>query len=254
MLTATGITGRSGAFPPHHFVSYSGEYLSKVLECTRGYLTYGLRGQQSQIRDPPKALRAGWTPTDLAQELDKSRNTVYNHLESLYDQGVLTKTQVAAKTRPKTEYSIEDGFMQYIAVLPGHYTEKSLELTPEKQTVLRTWSVPQEEFQPYIESYWRSVKNEIDYRGEIKAVAVYGSVARGQPDEDSDIDFLLITDEESEDLISDRFGSIRVEAEDSSKNLHNSDLLAGRVQKQPCSRQRLPQKHSKGTSQHLRPR
>jgi DNA-binding transcriptional ArsR family regulator len=136
MLTATGITGRSGAFPPHHFVSYSGEYLSKVLECTRGYLTYGLRGQQSQIRDPPKALRAGWTPTDLAQELDKSRNTVYNHLESLYDQGVLTKTQVAAKTRPKTEYSIEDGFMQYIAVLPGHYKEKSLELTPEKQTVL----------------------------------------------------------------------------------------------------------------------
>ena len=165
-----------------------------------------------------KLSEQAWTPTDLAEELDKSRNTVYNHLEDLYDQKVLTKKQVAAKTRPKTEYSIDDGFMQYIAVLPDQYTEKSIKLTPEKQKVLRIWSIPQKEFQPYIESYWWNFKNQVDYRGDIKAVAVYGSVARGEADKDSDIDLLIITeDKETENLISRDLSSIRVEAQDGSK-------------------------------------
>ncbi len=167
-----------------------------------------------------KLAEQAWTPTDLAEELDKSRNTVYNHLEDLHSQGVLTKKQVAAKTRPKTEYSIGDGFMQYLAVLPGQYTEKSLKLTPEKQAVLRVWSVPQEEFQPYIESYWWSIKNsaDVNYRKEIKAVAVYGSVGREEADKDSDIDFLVITeDNETEDIVSKNFGSIRIKAQGGSK-------------------------------------
>jgi len=165
-----------------------------------------------------KLSEQAWTPTDLAEELNKSRNTVYNHLEDLYDQKVLTKEQVAAKTRPKTEYSINDGFMQYIAVLPGQYTEKSIKLTPRKQTVLRIWSVPQKEFQPYIESYWWNFKNQVDYRGDIKAVAVYGSVARGEADKDSDIDFLTVTeDKEIENLISRDLSSVRIEAQDGSK-------------------------------------
>lgn len=167
-----------------------------------------------------KLTEQAWTPTDLAEELDKSRNTVYNHLEDLAEQGILAKTQVAAKTRPKTEYSIGDGFMQYIAVLPGQYTEKNHKLTPEKQAVLRIWSVPQEEFHPYIEHYWWTLKNSahVNYRTEIKAVAVYGSVGRGEADNDSDIDFLVITDRtETEETVSKTLGSTRIEAQDGSR-------------------------------------
>jgi len=167
-----------------------------------------------------KLSEQAYAPTDLAEELDKSRNTVYNHLEDLYNQGILSKKQVAAKTRPKTRYSIDDGFIKYIAVLPGQYTQKNLKLTPERQPVLRIWSLPQEEFQPYIESYWWSIKNSVDinYREEIKAVAVYGSVARGEADKDSDIDFLVITeDEDTEDTISQNFGSTRIETSEGGK-------------------------------------
>jgi len=219
MLTAVSNTVQSReVFPPNHFVSYSCEYLSKILKCSREYLSMVFEVSTAKKEILQKLTEQAWTPTDLAEELDKSRNTVYNHLEDLHNQGVLSKKQVAAKTRPKTEYSIENGFMQYIAALPGQYTEKSIKLTPEKQTVLRIWSVPQEDFQPYIESYWWSFKNEVDYRGDIKAVAVYGSVGRGDADKDSDIDFLVITgDKETEELISRDFGSIRVEAEDGSK-------------------------------------
>jgi predicted nucleotidyltransferase/DNA-binding HxlR family transcriptional regulator len=167
-----------------------------------------------------KLSEQDWTPTDLAEELERSRNTIYNHLTDLHEQGVLTKKKVAAKTRPKTEYSIGDGFMQYVTVLPGKYTEKTVELTPRKQAVLRIWDIPQEEFQPFVESYWWGLKNnaDIDYREDLKAVAVYGSVARGQADDDSDIDFLVITDdEEAEEVVTDTLGSVRLKAEGSSK-------------------------------------
>lgn len=167
-----------------------------------------------------KLTERDWTPTDLAQELDKSRNTIYNHLDELYEQGILTKKQVAAKTRPKTEYSIEDGFIQYIAVLPGQYSEKSFPLTPEKQAVLRIWDIPQDEFQPFIEDYWWSIKQSADvsYQEDIKAIAIYGSVARGEADEESDIDFLIVTkDKETEEIVSEQYGSIRITAGNSTK-------------------------------------
>lgn len=165
-----------------------------------------------------KLTEGAWTPTDLAKELDKSRNTVYNHLEDLHERGVLTKRRVAAKTRPKTEYSIGRGFLQYIAVLPGQYSEKSLSLTPERQAVLRIWAIPQEEFQPFVENYWWQLKEELDSGSDITAVAVYGSVARGEADEDSDVDFLVVTDdEEAEKLVSRRFGSLRIEVNGSGK-------------------------------------
>lgn len=167
-----------------------------------------------------KLTEQSWTPTDLAEELDKSPNTIYNHLDDLYDRGVLAKQRMAAKTRPKTEYSIGDGFIQYIAVLPGQYSEKSFPLTPEKQAILRIWSVPQDEFHPFVADYWWRLKHGagVNYREDVTGVAIYGSVARGAADDDSDLDFLVLTrDTDTKELVSEQLGSLRIKADDGTK-------------------------------------
>lgn len=161
-----------------------------------------------------------WTPTDLAEELDKSTNTVYNHLEELHERGLLTRTQVPAKTRPKTQYSIGEGFLQYVAVLPGRYTQKSVELSPEKQAILHIWDIPQAEFHPFVQKYWWGITNseDLDYRVDVKAVAVFGSVARGDADADSDVDCLVIAaDDSTANDVTDVMGTLRVDANGKSK-------------------------------------
>lgn len=167
-----------------------------------------------------RLVEQDWTPTELSEQLDKSRNTVYNHLEDLHDQGLLTKEKVKAKTRPMTKYSLEQGFLQYVTVMPGQYEEKSMTLSRRKEALLRIWNIPQEEFHPYIEDYWGNIRNHVDlnYPEGIEALAVYGSVARGQADKDSDIDFLVITeDEELKETVEEMMGSLIIRTEQGSK-------------------------------------
>lgn len=141
-----------------------------------------------------KLADGDWTPTALADELEKSPSTIYNHLDDLHRRGVVTKRQVAAKTRPETEYSLGDGFLQYVSVLPEGVTERTVSMTPEKRATLQIWNLPQAEFHPFVEEYWWAIRtSELDYTSDIVAVGVYGSVARGTADEDSDIDFLVVT-------------------------------------------------------------
>lgn len=155
-----------------------------------------------------------WSPTDLAAELGKSPETLYNHLNELANQGVLTKAQVAAKTRPKTEYSIGNGFGEYIAVLPGQVIQRTLELDPTKEALFRIWAVPQQEFHPYLEELWWRLKDEEGLR----AAAVYGSVARGEAGTESDIDLLLLAeDDATEQAFTEEYGSLRLPVDDRSK-------------------------------------
>lgn len=155
-----------------------------------------------------------WSPTDLAEELEKSPETLYNHLNELADQGVLTKTSVAAKTRPKTEYSIGNGFVEYIAVLPGQVIQRTLELNPNKEALFRLWAIPQQEFHPYLEELWRRLNQEEGLR----AAAVYGSVARGEAGKESDIDLLLIVENEAaEQAFMEEYGSLRLTVDNRSQ-------------------------------------
>lgn len=135
-----------------------------------------------------------WTPTDLAGELGISRQAAYNHLDDLERRGILTTRKVAAKTRPKTEYSIGDGFFQYVAVLPGEFETDALDVTPNKLAMLRIWNVPQPEFHPVLERYWFELRTdeEMEFHETVAALGVYGSVAGGDADADSDVDLLVI--------------------------------------------------------------
>lgn len=167
-----------------------------------------------------KLVQQDWTPTDLAEELGKSTSTVYNHLDELAEQGILTKKQVSAKTRPKTRYSIGNGFLQYITVLPGQYQERTLKLDTHKVATIRIWNIPQENFHPFIQDYWWSIRNSTDVNLEkdITAIAVYGSVARGEADEDSDIDILVIAkDGTTEGILNDTFGTLRLQTPEGNK-------------------------------------
>lgn len=185
-----------------------------------------------------------WSPTDLAEELDKSPETIYNHLHDLEEQGILTKTQVPAKTRPKSEYSIGDGLIQYITVLPGQFQEGTLQVTDTKEVMFRIWAVPQEELHPFLEQYWWTLRTHaaLDPDAHLTALGVYGSVARGEADEDSDIDLLAVTtDEQAKSSMEEVLGSVVLDgsgrnrmgmtevytvAEYRNSVVHESDFLA----------------------------
>lgn len=161
-----------------------------------------------------KLVERDWTPTDLADELGHSTSAVYNHLEELADQGILTKETVPAKTRPKNQYSIGNGFIQYVTASPGQFREHTRRLDAHKEPIVKIWNIPQEEFHPYLENYWYELRQSADITLEtdIIAVAVYGSVARGDADEESDIDILLITeDENTEHIVENTLGTQRIE-------------------------------------------
>lgn len=161
-----------------------------------------------------------WSPTELAEELGKSPETVYNHLNDLEEQGVLTKKQVPAKTRPRNLYSIGAGLIQYVTVLPGQFREGALPVDQTKEVMFRIWAIPQAEFHPYIERYWWAIRSSaaVDLEQQVTAIGVYGSVARGDASEDSDIDILAITtNEDVKDNVEYSFGTLVLELDEKSK-------------------------------------
>ncbi|KXB00709.1 hypothetical protein AKJ41_03795 [candidate division MSBL1 archaeon SCGC-AAA259O05] len=160
-----------------------------------------------------KMVERPWAPTDLAKDLGKSPETVYNHLNDLAEMGVLEKSKAKAKTRPKTVYSIGDGFVQYLAVLPGQFILRTTGVNENKKALLRIWAVPQEGFHPYLEELWRHIRNDEG----VRSIAVYGSVARGTADEDSDIDLLMVVEDEAEERVRNDYESRILEADEDSK-------------------------------------
>lgn len=174
-------------------------------------MTFEVSAARAEVLE--KLAERDWTPTELAYELGKSTSAVYNHLDALADRGVVSKRQVAAKTRPKTEYSIDDGFFQYLAVLPGQYARGMLPLDDNKRALLSIWTIPQVEYHPYLESLWFQLRDEDG----LVAVAVYGSVARGDADEESDIDVFLIADDGHAERLKDAYGTRRFKYQDVTK-------------------------------------
>lgn len=85
-------------------------------------------------------------------------------------------------------------FARIFAAYSGTLIDKTIDLTLDKQVVLAVWRVPQAEYHPVLISYLFSPAADYGY-DHVVALAVYGSVARGEAKEDSDIDILAICDE-----------------------------------------------------------
>lgn len=130
------------------------------------------------------------TPSELAEKLKFSLPSIHVQLKELERNKLISKTErKEGKTRPFTEYSLGKGFIYFIKALPGETEKKFLEINEELKLHLRIWSIPQKEYHYYVESFWWKLERYLD---DIEAMAVYGSVARGEAREGSDIDILLL--------------------------------------------------------------
>lgn len=148
-------------------------------------------------------LNGDASPTEIADELDLSLQTIHRHLQSLREDGYVRESgKRKGKTRPYKLYSVEES-AYLMSVYDGKIVERSLSLSEPQKTVLSIFQVPQEEFHPVLLSYIFRLADDWEDRN-VKSIAVYGSVARGDATSESDIDLLFITsDTTQEDMFAD---------------------------------------------------
>jgi DNA-binding transcriptional ArsR family regulator len=137
------------------------------------------------------------SPTEVADELEVSVQTASRNLKRLVEQEFAERTRDGGGRGYKRYRARE--FAQVFAGYDGGLFEKTLSLSAEKRAVLSVWQVPQPEFHSVLLSYL--LNTDID-RMDLEPVGfvVYGSVARGDAQLDSDIDLLIIHDPSRADL------------------------------------------------------
>lgn len=136
-------------------------------------------------------------PTDIADELDVSVQTVHRHLQSLREDGYVRKSgKRAGTTRPYTLYAIEETGHLF-SVRDGKVAERTLDLGDVQKLLFSILEVPQETFHLPLLSYLVDPPGTMDG---IEAVAVYGPVARGDATEDNDVDLLFVTEDDDATL------------------------------------------------------
>ncbi len=130
------------------------------------------------------------TPTDLAKLLKISMPSLHKHMACLEKEKMVVRTgEKKGKTRPYAEYSLGQGFVYFIKALPGEAEQKFLAVDENMKIHLRIWAIPQKEYHYYIEMFWWELQAHLE---DIISLGVYGSVARGDAKEGSDIDILLL--------------------------------------------------------------
>lgn len=146
-------------------------------------------------------LKGDASATEIAEELDLSLPTIHRHLTSLREEGYVRESgKRSGKTRPYKLYSVEKSAYLF-SILGSEIVERSLELTEAHETLFSILQVPQTEFHPVLISHLFSLPADWEGR-RIHSIAVYGSVARGDATEESDIDLLFVTEEAEQDDVS----------------------------------------------------
>jgi len=154
------------------------------------------------------------TPTKLTHKLRISLPSVHAHLKQLEREKLVQRVKDSkGKTRPYTTYGLGEGFLYFIEAFPGEARKRILRADEDVRVQLRIWSIPQEEYHYYVESFWWELQKHL---ADIESVVVYGSVARGDARKGSDIDILLLVNK-GEKKYGDKFGARIVGTREKSK-------------------------------------
>jgi DNA-binding transcriptional ArsR family regulator len=137
------------------------------------------------------------SPTEVADELGVSVQTASRNMKQLVEREFAERTR-DGEGRGYKRYRARE-FAQMFAGYDGELFEKTLPISNEKRAVLSIWQVPQPKFHPILLSYLFVPDDE--FAAMTRAVVVYGSVARGEAMDDSDIDILIVRDSSLEDEI-----------------------------------------------------
>lgn len=130
------------------------------------------------------------TPTEIAKIMNISLPGLHSHLVELERAGMIKKADATkGKTRPYTTYTIGQGFVYFAKAMKGSAEQGFIEADENVRAQISIWAIPQKEYHYYIESFWWQLQ---EYLEDIDAMAVFGSVAKGNARENSDIDVLLL--------------------------------------------------------------
>ncbi len=136
--------------------------------------------------------------TELAKQFRTSPSNISQQLSELESLGMIKKTGIKkGARRPFVKYSLDKGFVFFAEALPKEARKIFLEADENIKTHLRIWSIPQKEFHYFVESFWWELQNYLD---DMISFAIFGSVAKGNAREDSDIDVLLIAEKNIKEL------------------------------------------------------
>lgn len=130
------------------------------------------------------------SPTDLARIMRVSIPSVYLQLVELERMELVKKIGgKSGKTRPYQQYSLGEGFLFFVKAMPNETVMRRIEMNDNIKLHFRIWSLPQQEFHEPVENFLWQLKPKLS---NIDSIAVFGSVARGDAKEDSDVDVLIL--------------------------------------------------------------
>lgn len=140
------------------------------------------------------------SPTEVAEELGVSDQTASRHLRQLAADGYAEEERRGRNAhrpdprRGYKQYRMRE-FAQVFAGYDGELFEHTSSLTDSSRAVFSVLRVPQERYHAPLLSYLFTPHADRLDLGVI-GIVVYGSVARGTAQEDSDIDLLVVYDPE----------------------------------------------------------
>lgn len=179
--------------------------LADIFKYLANYLNNMIEGRQWEII---RILAKGnKTPTEIARIMNISLPGLHKHLAELERKGMIKKADaIKGKTRPYTAYSIGKGFVYFAQAMKGNAEQGFIEADENVKAQLGIWAIPQKEYHYYIEALWRQLQEFIE---DIDAIAIFGSVAKGNAREGSDIDALLLVKKDV-NKFERKFGTIAV--------------------------------------------
>lgn len=135
------------------------------------------------------------SPTEVADELGVSVQTASRNLKRLVEQEFAERTR-DGEGRGYKRYRAKE-FAQVFAGYDGELFERTVEPTQTHRLITSVLKVPQPDFHPVLIS-WLFFENDVDLSIHAKAIVLYGSVAKGEATNESDIDLLVVYDPEFE--------------------------------------------------------